>query len=148
MTSTAAQTTATPAAHAPRTLAWFSIPVLDLDRATRFYESMLDTTLRREISGGVPMAMFGAAGAKASDGGLVQDPHGSTPGTAGALVYLNAHASVSAALERARRAGGAWPPRSSWPNGCRYRRARSIATSATCSCRACRSRARRGSATA
>ncbi|MBI0326286.1 VOC family protein [Burkholderia plantarii] len=84
------------------------MPVLDLDRATRFYESMLDTTLRREISGGVPMAIFSAAdGAGSSDGGLVQDPHGSKPAAAGALIYLSAGASVAAALERARRAGGA-----------------------------------------
>ncbi|WLE58100.1 VOC family protein [Burkholderia plantarii] len=101
-------TTTTPTAAAPRTLAWFSIPVIDLDRATRFYESMLDTTLRREISGGVPMAIFSAAnGASSSDGGLVQDPHGSRPAAAGALIYLSAGTSVTAALERARRAGGA-----------------------------------------
>ena len=39
-------------------LDWFEIPTADLERAIRFYESVLAVSLKREVFGGVPMAMF------------------------------------------------------------------------------------------
>lgn len=101
--------TATPTtAAAPLTrhpITWFEIPTVDLDRATRFYESMLEIRLRRENFSGSPIAVFDGEGA--TSGALVQDPHGSKPAKAGPVVYLGAGESVTAAIERARRAGGA-----------------------------------------
>ncbi|MEK6348863.1 MAG: VOC family protein [Burkholderia sp.] len=102
-TATPASTTATSLTH--RAITWFEIPTVDLDRATRFYEAMLEIRLRRENFGGSPLAVFDGAGA--TSGALVQDPHGSKPARAGAVVYLGAGDSVTGALERARRAGGA-----------------------------------------
>ncbi|MBN3727975.1 VOC family protein [Burkholderia sp. Ac-20379] len=106
--TTAAATPASTTAAAPlthRPITWFEIPTVDLDRATRFYEAMLDTRLRRENFGGSPMSVFD--GADATSGALVQDPHGSKPAKAGPVVYLGAGESVTGAIERARRAGGA-----------------------------------------
>lgn len=36
---------------------WFEIPTADLDRATHFYEHLLDTKLHRAVFGD-PMAVF------------------------------------------------------------------------------------------
>ncbi|KAF1026411.1 MAG: hypothetical protein GAK40_01257 [Burkholderia plantarii] len=107
MTANAATTPTTlPAAQAGRPIAWFDIPVHDLDRATRFYETVLDTTLQREQFGGLPIARFNREGTHTA-GCLVQDPHGAKPSKAGTTVYLNAGASVAQALARATHAGGA-----------------------------------------
>ncbi|TCW76297.1 glyoxalase [Burkholderia sp. SRS-46] len=88
-----------------RAIAWFDIPSIDFDRAIRFYETVLQTTLQREVIGGVPMAVFGHAEAN-TGGSIVYDPQQMKPSATGVLVYLNAGDSVVAALERAKRAGG------------------------------------------
>ncbi len=100
-----ATATATTAAPIVSPITWFEIPTHDLERATRFYEAVLDTQLRRENFGGSPMAIF-AAGENQPTGALVRDPFGSKPAAAGPVVYLSAGESVTAAVERARRAGG------------------------------------------
>lgn len=88
-----------------RPIVWFDIPSLDLDRAVRFYEATLQTTLRREVLGGVPVAVFDYE-APNSGGCIVHNPQHAKPGAHGTLVYLNAGPSVVDALERAARAGG------------------------------------------
>ncbi|UQN68808.1 VOC family protein [Burkholderia multivorans] len=98
-----AKTAATGAAD--RAIAWFDIPSLDFDRAIRFYEAVLQTTLHREVIGGVPMAIFDHE-ASSTGGSIVFDPQQLKPSANGVLVYLNAGESVVAALDRARRAGG------------------------------------------
>ena len=42
----------------PSVPAWFEIPAQDLDRAFRFYESVLDAKLTREDQGSLRMAVF------------------------------------------------------------------------------------------
>jgi predicted enzyme related to lactoylglutathione lyase len=79
----------------------FEIPVRDMERAVSCYETLLDTTLRRESFGGMPYALFphdepGVSGA------LVQDPKRAPGG--GTLVYLNADGQLDAILARADRA--------------------------------------------
>ena len=43
------------------TITWFEIPARDIDRATRFYEGLLGTTLRREAMMGSQLAVFPSA---------------------------------------------------------------------------------------
>ncbi len=84
---------------------WFEIPVTDLDRASRFYETMFNCTLKREAFGpDMMMAIFDAAGG-AVKGALVHGPiyH---PGASGTLVYLNGGADLAAPLSRVEAAGG------------------------------------------
>lgn len=82
---------------------WFEIPVEDMDRAVRCYETLLDATMRRETMGGVmPYAIFpheepGAGGA------LAQDPR--RPRNQGVLIYLNANGRLDAILSRVEQAG-------------------------------------------
>ena len=85
---------------------WFEIPARDIGRAQRFYETLLNTKLRRETMGPHTMAIFpyGEGGA----GGCLMDGEGMAPaaGHSGALVYLNAAPSLDAVLGRLGAAGG------------------------------------------
>ncbi len=95
---------------------WFEIPVNDLDRATRFYETMLQTKLKREQFGRAPIAIFTydppfVGGCLVQDGGL-------QPSDRGSMVYVNANPSLDAALERAKENGGqVVTPRTALPPG-------------------------------
>ncbi|MFN9740250.1 MAG: VOC family protein [Pseudomonadota bacterium] len=90
---------------------WFEIPVVDFERSVRFYESVLETTLKRENDPAMgEFAMFavappGTAGAVARAGAM-------RPGADGTIVYLWCGASLAAPLARARSAGAlvATPP--------------------------------------
>lgn len=91
--------------EASRVISWFEIPAHDLERAARFYESALDTSLQREVFGGVPMALFSHT--EADTGGcIVFNPQDLKPDAKGVLVYLNAQPSVTAVLDRVEKAGG------------------------------------------
>ena len=84
---------------------WFEIPVLDIDRAQVFYETLLATPMRREAMGPKTLALFG--GADSSVGGcLLAGANVPAPGTGGTLVYLNAEPSLDAVLARVQAAGG------------------------------------------
>ena len=85
-------------------LTWFEIPTLDLDRAVRFYETVLAVRLKREVFGGVPHAIFPAGESDAS-GALIQDGR-RKPSADGALIYLDAAGKLDACLDRLRSAGG------------------------------------------
>jgi len=86
-------------------LNWFEIPTIDLERAARFYETVLGVSLKREDFGGTPMAMFPYT--QGGNGGtLVHDVH-RKPSPDGALIYLNAHGQLDACIQRVTKAGGA-----------------------------------------
>lgn len=82
---------------------WFELPVRDMERAQRFYETVLGAKLRAELFGGKPNAIFpyqdGVGGA------LVQDDH-LKPTADGAVVYLSAGGRLDDCLERIEVAGG------------------------------------------
>lgn len=84
-------------------LNWFEIPVLDIDRAARFYGAVFDTTLAVNKQPDFASAMFPYEGGVG--GGLVAG-EGYTPNAQGVLVYLNANPDLGPVLERVRRAGG------------------------------------------
>ena len=84
---------------------WFEIPVLDIDRAQVFYETLLATPMRREAMGPKTLAVFGYA--EAGVGGcLLADADVPAPTSRGTLVYLNAEPSLDAVLARVQAAGG------------------------------------------
>ena len=82
---------------------WFELPALDLDRATRFYETILDTKLRRETMGLVDLAVFPyeAPGI----GGCLIKGEQFKPGN-GSVVYLNADPTLATVRSRVEAAGG------------------------------------------
>jgi len=88
-------------------LNWFEIPVADMDRAIRFYESASASKLRREAFGGPgqELAVFAVRDQAAVKGALLSAPQ-VKPSAQGAIVYLNAAPSIDAWLARAQDAGG------------------------------------------
>jgi predicted enzyme related to lactoylglutathione lyase len=86
-------------------ISWFEIPVRDLDRAQRFYESVLDRTLQRETMGAERLAIFPAAEGRIQ-GCINIGPTPIAPSSTGTRVYLDASPSIDAALSRVADAGG------------------------------------------
>ena len=82
---------------------WFEIPVTDIDRAQRFYETLLAQSLRREEMGPQTLAVFAYDGG--IGGALLKSAHAPTPTTDGNIVYLNAGPSLDAVLARASELG-------------------------------------------
>ena len=85
-------------------MVWFEIPVADMDRACRFYETVLGVSLRRAAEGPNPIALFPYE-APAVSGCLALTPNNG-PRATGTLVYLNADPNLSDALARVELSGG------------------------------------------
>ena len=85
-------------------IAWFEIPVADMDRATRFYDAVLGTNLRRETFGGVTMAVF-MPSKEGVGGALIHDAK-RKPAADGSLVYLDVAGKLDACVGRVTKAGG------------------------------------------
>ena len=87
----------------PSVPAWFEIPAQDLDRASKFYESVLDARLKREDNGQIRMAVFPHD--KSLPTGALVKGEGYQPAEKGAVVYLNVD-SIEPTLARVPKAGG------------------------------------------
>ena len=84
---------------------WFEIPVSDMPRAIRFYETLFQSSLIRESGGPMDLAIFPRRDAGGTTGCLAHGPM-LTPGSDGTVVYLNADPLLDQALERVKAAGG------------------------------------------
>jgi predicted enzyme related to lactoylglutathione lyase len=83
-------------------IAWFEIPVTDLDRAAAFYERIMDVTLTR-MEVGTPVATF-PSDDEGVGGALTLDE--SRPSGDGSLVYLDVDGHLQEVLDRVAEAGG------------------------------------------
>jgi predicted enzyme related to lactoylglutathione lyase len=87
-----------------RLINWFEIPVAELDRAVRFYETVFAVRLRLEEMNGMKMGVFpyeqGATG-----GALLACKEGK-PGDHGVLIYLDGGSDLATPLGRVAAAGG------------------------------------------
>ena len=98
-------------------ISWASIPVVDIDRAQRFYEALLGWSLRRAQFGVQTVAVFPHAEGDAG-GALVHGAGVPAPSRDGPVVYLRAPASLEQALARAVELGASvLMPRTPLPNG-------------------------------
>ncbi len=84
---------------------WFEIPVRDMERAQRFYETLLAAPMHRETIGANTLAVFGSD-PDAVKGCLFAGPSAPPPSESGTLVYLNAQPTLDAVLARLPEAGG------------------------------------------
>jgi len=84
---------------------WFEIPVVDLARATRFYEAVLSTTLKVEDFHGTRLAVFTRKQEGDVTGALVHSAH-LRPSLEGSRVYLDAGTDLDGAIRRVPQAGG------------------------------------------
>lgn len=81
---------------------WFEIPTTDLDRAIRFYESVLAVQLKREDMGEMTLAVFPHA--QQPGGALIHAAH-FKPSADGCVIYLYTP-QLDATLERVSAQGG------------------------------------------
>ena len=87
-------------------LNWFEISVTDINRATKFYETIFGIKLEQTEMMGMKMAFFPYEnGNGKAAGGLVQGSM-HKPSMDGAKIYLNGNPDLSDALSRIEKAGG------------------------------------------
>ncbi|KAB0580807.1 VOC family protein [Ideonella dechloratans] len=97
-------------------LHWFEIPVTDIDRAQRFYETLLAAPLRREAMGPQTLAVLPYA--EPGVGGALLAGLAAQPGAQGVVVYLDGGARLEEGLARLAQAGGQiLTPRVDLPDG-------------------------------
>ncbi len=86
---------------------WFEIPVVDMARAMKFYEAVLEVKLERHMVGEIDMAWFQMVDGKGAAGSLVAHAEWYKPSPDGALVYFTAYSGdLSNELSRVEMAGG------------------------------------------
>jgi hypothetical protein len=83
---------------------WFEIPAASFDRTVGFYETVLETTLRREAIGGSRLAVFPYQ--RPGVGGAVIEAAAPSQGGSGPLVYLDCGDRLDAVAGRVEAAGG------------------------------------------
>jgi uncharacterized protein len=90
---------------------WVEIPVTDLSRATKFYESVFDVELNLHEMGpslvGAPlkMAMFPGVKETTGAGGALVKSEGYTPSHQGPLIYFSVE-NIENVLKKVERSGG------------------------------------------
>lgn len=87
-------------------ISWFEIPTADFERGIRFYEAVLDISLRREDMGPMHMAMFPGEMDSCTGGAVVHMEGGPQPGPMGTVVYLFGGDDLAVPLARVEPAGG------------------------------------------
>ena len=87
-------------------LSWFEIPTNDLNRAQRFYETILDVKLTPIDLDNFQMRMFPTETATGVGGALCHSNSHKPSETDGPLIYLNADPDVQYVLDKVERAGG------------------------------------------
>jgi len=85
-------------------LNWFEIPVSNIDRALKFYNTIFGTEMSAmEAMPGSHMAMFPSENGV---GGALVSGEGYTPSQEGAVIYLNGGEDLSGPLGKVKAAGG------------------------------------------
>lgn len=97
---------------------WFEIPVIDFDRAKKFYEQILGGEVQVMPHPALKYGMLPADMENGVGGGLVEGP-GYEPSDKGPLIYLNGGDDLEVPLAKVEKAGGKilLPKTSLGPNG-------------------------------
>ena len=87
---------------------WFELPVMDMERAIRFYESVFEFKISRNKVDSLDMGWFPWLEDKpGTPGSLVCNPEHYKPSNDGVLVYFTAHSGdLANELSRVEKAGG------------------------------------------
>ncbi|MCB0400656.1 MAG: VOC family protein [Flavobacteriales bacterium] len=92
--------------HTTNAINWFEIPALDIDRATAFYEAILNIKMERQEMMDSQMAFFPFEPGSGKLSGAVVTGEYHKPSTEGTFVYLNANPAMDNVLARVEAAGG------------------------------------------
>lgn len=89
-------------------ISWFEIPATNLDRATKFYETIFGVSLIAMDMENIKMRMFPLDDMMNNVGGAVVDSGGfhKPSATDGPLIYLNGNPDVQSVLDKVEAAGG------------------------------------------
>jgi len=87
-------------------ISWFEIPTADFERGIRFYETVLEVSLRREDMGPMHMAIFPGEMDAPSGGAVIHMAGGNPPGPMGTVIYLFGGDDLAVPLARVEAAGG------------------------------------------
>jgi len=89
-------------------ISWFEIGATDLDRATKFYETVFGISMAPMDLPNIRMRMFPIDNMQTGVGGAVVDSGGfhKPSGTDGPLIYLNGNPDVQIILDKVEAAGG------------------------------------------
>jgi len=89
-------------------ISWFEIGTTDLDRATKFYETIFQVKLAPLDLENIKMRMFPLDDMMTGTGGALVDSKGfhKPSSTDGTLIYLNGNPDVQLVLDRVEAAGG------------------------------------------
>lgn len=87
---------------------WFEIPVVDMDRAAKFYETVLDMKIDvKDMGEGMLMGWFPMMENKEGSPGSLVKHEMYEPGTSGTIVYFTAHSGdLQNEQDRVEAAGG------------------------------------------
>ena len=84
---------------------WFELYVTDFNRAKKFYETTLKTSLQESQMEGCQMGIF-PCDQKNGIGGAITKMRGMTGGAGGTIVYLNVEGDLDGVLQRTPANGG------------------------------------------
>ena len=89
-------------------ISWFEIPSKDIDRATKFYETIFNIKLNAMDMPNIRMRMFPIDNPMDGIGGAIVQSDGfhNPSASDGPLVYLNGNPDVQAVLDKVEGAGG------------------------------------------
>jgi len=92
-------------------LTWFEIPVTDIDRAKKFYETILDIEMVKRTDGNNEAVFFpfNPNVIQATSGrvtGVLSKTEGNNPSRHGTVVYINASPNIQMVLDKVEQAGG------------------------------------------
>lgn len=89
-------------------ISWFEIPATDIERATRFYETIFEIKLTPLDMPNIKMRLFPLDNPMDGVGGAVVESDGfhKPSATEGPLIYLNGNPDVQKVLDRLEEAGG------------------------------------------
>ncbi len=87
------------------TFVWVDIPVIDLDRAIRFYSAVVGQPVDKISHPGFNFALFKHQGGEVG-GCLIEPEEGVAPSMTGPLVYIDASGRLDAAVAAAQANGG------------------------------------------
>ena len=85
---------------------WFEIPVADLERAQKFYETIFGMQLIPMDMPGLKMRMFPTDDTMGTSGALIFAPEFYQPSANGTMVYLNGNPDLQNVLDKVEAAGG------------------------------------------
>lgn len=85
---------------------WFEIPVTDMERAQKFYETIFQMKMEPMPMPGFKMVAFPVNWAEGHIGGALAEHEMYKPSADGVVLYLNANPSIQLVIDRIEAAGG------------------------------------------